>query len=94
MPYRLVPPIILLGVDPVELSHASREVSLRGLDHQVIVGIHEAISVTKPIEPLDHGMEDVQKQLSIGIVFEYFISRIAPRGNMVEATRKFDSQGT
>jgi hypothetical protein len=57
-----------LGIDPVELPHPPAEIALRGLDEQMIVIVHQAIGMAKPVEPGDDGRQDFKKQHPILVI--------------------------
>ena len=86
-----VSPIVFLGIDAVELPHTSGQIGIRGLDHEMIMIVHEAVGVAKPIIPFNDDAKDSEKILSVLIVREYLVSRIAPRGDMINCIRIFYS---
>jgi len=46
------------GVDPIQLSHAPGKGSLRGLDEEVVVVIHEAVGVAAEAVASNHLSQD------------------------------------
>jgi hypothetical protein len=60
-----VPAVELLGIDTVELSHATRERWVNRLDEQVIVVRHQAVGVAEPVEPLDGLRQNLKEELPI-----------------------------
>jgi len=66
-----------LGVDPVKLSHAPGKVSLRGLDEEVVVVIHEAVGVAAEAVASNHLSQDPEEGKAIVIVQAG--RRVAPR---------------
>ena len=82
-----------LGIDAVELAHAAREIGLGRLDDQMVVVGHLAPDVTAPTEPLAHDGEDVEESAPVVVVEEDVVTRVAPRGEMIERAGKFDPQG-
>jgi hypothetical protein len=75
-----------LGIDPVELPHPPAEIALRGLDEQMIVIIHQAVGMAKPVEPGNNGNEDVKKEQPILVVTKDRAAGIPSGGNMVNGT--------
>lgn len=55
-------PVELLGVDPVQLSHALCKISIRCLAQEVIVIVHKAIPMTHPVVLLNQIGKDGEKQ--------------------------------
>jgi len=50
MPHSFVDSIEALGVDPIQLPHAGREVGLRGLHQQVVMIGHQAVGMADPVK--------------------------------------------
>ena len=86
-----VPPVVFLGIDAVELSHTSGQIGIGGLDHEMIMIVHEAVCVAKPIIPFNDNAKDSKKILSVLIISEYPVSCIAPRGDVINRIRIFYS---
>jgi hypothetical protein len=81
-----------LGIDPVELPHPPAEIALRGLDEQMIVIIHQAVGMAKPVEPGNNGNEDVKKEQPILVVPKDGTAGIPTGGDMVYCTGIFYAQ--
>src|SRR5574341_899526 len=87
-----VAPVVELGIDTVELAHSFREVSLRGLNDQVIVVVHQTVGVAKPVEAVNDFAQALQEGFAISIVIENVFSGVAPRRHMIDRAVKFDSE--
>jgi hypothetical protein len=59
-----------LGINTVKLPHSLRQVSIGCFNDQVIVIVHQAIGMAKPVKPLRDPRQSVQKQFSIAVVLE------------------------
>jgi hypothetical protein len=81
--YRFVPPlknvvharmsaVEALRVYSVQLPHSKTEVWIRCFDDDVIVVVHEAVSMTQPMVFFHYGSENIQKNASICILQENF----------------------
>jgi|WetSurSiteA1Bulk_404760.scaffolds.fasta_scaffold04934_4 hypothetical protein len=81
-----VPPVVTLGIDPVELPHPPAEIALRGLDEQMIVILHQAIGMTEPVETANYGREDIKKEQPILVVTEDRTAGIPTGCDMVDCT--------
>lgn len=71
-------PIILLGVYAIEVPHTTGEVSFRGLDDEVVMGIHEAVRMAQPLKTIDQFSEQFQKGDAVLMGPEYLLSTIPP----------------
>ena len=81
-----------LGVDAVELLHATREIGLRRLDKEMVVIGHQAVGMTDPAKPLNSACENFQKTHSIDVVKKDLSTSIPATGNVIHSTFVFDSQ--
>jgi hypothetical protein len=63
----MVPAVKTLGINPVELAHADREIGLGRLDQQMVVIGHQAVGVADPVIAAHHARERAQKQLAVGV---------------------------
>jgi hypothetical protein len=61
------------------------------LSEKVVVLVHQASGVAKPVNLLDYLGEDVQKSMSIGIVVEDIFAPVTASGDMIESVGKFDA---
>ena len=88
-----MPTIRCLGIDPIQLPHSFREISVRGLNHQVVVITHLAIGMVCPVECSDNLAEDLQKLYPVRIVFIGGFPAVSSGGDVIECTCEFDSHG-
>jgi hypothetical protein len=84
--------VVFLRIHAVHLAHADGEIGVRCFDHQMVVIIHEAEGMAKPIVPSDNGSEDGKENLSILIIAENLVPRVPARSDMIDGSRIFDSQ--
>lgn len=94
MAHRLVPPVVALRVDAVELAHALGEIRLGGFDDQVIVVVHQTVGVTEPVKALDDVPQALQEGVAIGIVLEDVVPRIASGRHMIDRPVKLQPKRT
>jgi len=45
----VVPAVVSLGIDAVELAHSHGEIGVWGRDQEVAVIVHEAVGMAKPV---------------------------------------------
>lgn len=83
-----------LGIDAVELPHASRQIRLGRLNQQVVVVAHLTPGLNDPTESFTTLGQYVQPCQAIRIVQINVLAAMSTRGHMVEATSKFKTQGT
>jgi hypothetical protein len=86
-----MPTVRALRIHSVELAHPFREIAIRRLNQQMIVIPHQAVGVTQPVEILDHRSQDIQKSMTVFVVFEERLLAVTPRRNVVERTHKLKS---
>jgi hypothetical protein len=79
------PPNVRVRSRFVAFNHSSAPLS-----EQVVVLVHQAPGVAKPINLLDYLGEDVRKSMSIGIVVKDIIAPVTASGNMIETVGKFE----
>lgn len=90
----LVSPVILLGVDAVEMLHATGKVAFRGFNDQVVMIVHQAIAMAYPVIPRDGLPHEVKEIYSVRITSEYLLPGIATGGDVVEGAGVFDAERT
>ena len=73
------------SLDTVDPAHASRQIGLGCLDQQVIVVVHEAVSVAEPVEAADDKAGKVEKGAPVSVVAEDAMAGIPPGSNMVKS---------
>ena len=88
----MVDSIVALGVDSIKLPHPRGEVAPGGFDEEVVVVIHQAVSMTEQVMPLRYRGEDIQKCLSIMIIVKYRLPSVPSGGHMVEGSWKLNSK--
>jgi len=91
VPDTAVSAVDVLSVDTVELAHPLGEVSLGGLDHQVVVIPHLTVAVAHSVVPLTHGSELVQPSASVGIPGVDSLASTAPRSHMIKPTSQLNT---
>jgi len=87
----VVPAVVSLGIDAVELAHTHGEIGVWGLDQEVAMIVHETVGMAKPVVSFDHGIQDREEALSVLVIGEDLASCIASRGHMVDGPRTFYS---
>ena len=60
----------------------------------MVMIVHQAVRQQTRIKPLQRRAEDMQKSLSVLIVFKDGLAPVASRSDLVKRTGKFNSQGT
>jgi len=91
MTHSVVPLVECLGVNPIQLSHASGEVAFGGFNQKVKVVIHEAIGMAEPVVALADLVEDEKKVLPILIIPVDGLLFVSPGGDMIYSTWIFDA---
>ena len=94
MPRFLMSPVVVLGVHAVELSHPFREVCLRSFDDQVVVIVHEAVSVTEPPKPVPDAGEKIEEITPVLVSLEDLLTGVSSTGHMIDGARVFDAERT
>jgi hypothetical protein len=75
------------------LPHAEGEIAIRGFDEEVIVVVHEAESMAKPVVALIDVSENPKKGLSVLIVLKNGFLFVPARSDMIYGARKFYAEG-
>jgi hypothetical protein len=86
--------IDVLRVNTIELAHALGEIAFDGLDHDVVVVGHQAVGVTGPVESLTYSAKNIEPGKPIRIAGKDVLSPVTARGDVIQASGKFESQGT
>lgn len=94
MPDTEVSTIEALDIHTVQLAHPPRQVGLRRFNEQMVVVAHLAPRVAHPIKTRANVAKYIQPDLSVGVRQIDVFAPIPPRGDVVEATGKLESQGT
>jgi len=74
-----MPVIACLGVNAVELAHASGEIGIRCGNDKMIMVVHQAVSETDPTHLLCNLAKDFQELLPIRFIFKYCFLPVATR---------------
>jgi hypothetical protein len=90
----LMPFIKELRIDAVQLAHAEGKIAVGRFDQEMIVVIHETVSVTDPVIPFIDMLKRVQKANAIMVVFKDSFLLIAARGDMIDCAGVFNAKGT
>lgn len=89
--FKSVLAVEVLGVDTVQLPHATREIGCWHTDHQMIVVRHHRVSVEHPTEAFDYHRNNVEEDLSVFLVYVGFLPSIALAGDQIICARVLDS---
>jgi hypothetical protein len=88
--------VVVTGIALVQALHAGREVGLRRLEDEVVVGAHEAERLHVPLKAFDHVEQDQEEGAVVVNVAEQGGVGDSATGRVVEAVRQFaagDSHG-
>ena len=85
----MTPVIKELGVNAVHLAHADGEIPVRRLDEKMVVVVHEAVSVAKPVVAFIDEAKDFEKGISVLVVFEYGFFIVASISDMINSAGVF-----
>jgi hypothetical protein len=83
-----------LRVDLIEPLHTARQVGLGGFDEQVVVIIHQAISVESPELLGDLAAEQIEERCAVLFIAKDVLARISPRGDVIQRSSEFQTQRT
>ena len=83
-----------LREDAVQLPHPHGEVSIRGLDQQMVVIAHQAISVAEPMVAVVNALKDIQECFAVRLGTKDGLPFIASAGDMIKGTGIFYAKGT
>ena len=87
-----MPSVVPLGIHAVELSGTLGQIALWGLDHQVVMVIHETKGMAQPVVALDHMGEQIEECLPVRIIRVDGGLGIPTAGHMIEGARKCNPQ--
>lgn len=85
----LVAAIKGLCVNAVQMPHAHGEITVGSLDQEMVVVVHEAISMTNPVEAIYGTFQQQKKGLPISGIGKYIGSRIAAGSYVIYCAREF-----
>jgi hypothetical protein len=81
-----------LGIDAVQLPHAYGEIAVGGLDEQMIMVGHEAVSVAYPIVSLVDMLEGIEEIDTVLVVLKNGFLFITSGGHVVDGAGIFDAE--
>lgn len=93
MPDSSMPAIEGLGIAPIELAHAEREIRLWGFEQEMIVIVHQTVGMAEPAVPIDDVGQEREKGGTILLIPHDVLPRIATTGDVIDGARVFDAQG-
>src|SRR2546428_11668683 len=85
-------PVEGLGEEAVEPLHPRSNVRLRGFDEQMVVGVHEAVHVAEPLEPLSHVSEECEEEPALLVPAQHGATVDASRRHVIEAAGDLESR--
>ena len=74
-----------LRIHAIQLPHAERQIAIRRFDQQMIMVVHQAVSVADPIVALVDMLESVEKVYAVLVGLEDRLFFISPGGDMVDS---------
>nr|WP_256577641.1 hypothetical protein [Pseudomonas sp. NFIX28] len=77
MPHLAVPSVEHLRVHAVDMPHQPRKIRLPGMEHEVVVIVHEAVGQRLGIEALHALSHDRQQGFAVGVVDEDRLAAVA-----------------
>lgn len=86
VPRAPMPPVELLRVDAVQLSHAARQRRIECLDQKMVMVRHLAVGVAPPVEAFDDLRKNVKEKLAIRVNEEDLLARVAAAGYVVDSS--------
>ena len=84
-----MPPVKGLRVDTVDLTHQTREVGAPRVNNKMVMVIHQAISERDGVKALHRLGGDIQKTLTVCIVFEYVFAPVSTRSHVIDCAGEF-----
>ena len=88
-----MPLIESLRVESVQLSHADRQVAIRGFNENMVVIAHEAVSVTDPVVAFIDPIKSIKKVLAVLIVLENGFPLVTAAGEVINSAWVFYAEG-
>ena len=79
--------IVFLGINTVEVSHAPRQVCIRGLDHQMVMRWHQTKGGHVDIKKFGCLLEQIYELLIISFIYEKICSPARTIHHMVPGIR-------
>ena len=87
----LMRPIEILGVGAVEEFHALGQRGRIGFDQEMVMIVHQAIGMAIPVMALHRMLQQGQELAAICVIGVNILPGIAPRGDMIKRSSKFDA---
>lgn len=87
-----MPPIEAPGTNTFDVAHQERQVGLSGVQHKVVVVIHQAPRQGTGIKPMQRLTQNDQQAVAIIIAQHDGLAPVTPRGHVVDGTGGLDSQ--
>jgi len=94
MSYPTVALIESLGIDAVQLPHAYRQISVGCINKQMVMIVHQTVSMTEPVVSMSNIRKGIQEHLPVLIVSENCLSLIPSARDVIDSTWKFYTQRT
>ena len=73
------------------MPHAEGKVSIGRFDQQVVMVVHEAIGVAKPVVAFINVGEDSEKGLPVMVVLKDSLFVVSPAGDVIHGAGVFDA---
>ena len=83
-----------LRIDAVQLAHAEGEVSVRGLQEQMVMVVHEAVGMAQPVIAFLDVLKRPEEHFAVLIVLEDGLLLVAARGDVIDGAGIFDAKRT
>ncbi|MGH1450617.1 MAG: hypothetical protein ACRBBM_14530 [Pseudomonadaceae bacterium] len=88
----VVPSIVLLGIDTVQLAHTAGEIAVRRFNQKVLMIAHQAVSMTQPVVLLADFANQAKERRTIIVIFLYRLTPVTTSGHVVKRAGKFQSE--
>jgi len=82
-------PIEALRIDPIQLTHASSQIGIRRLNHEVTVVSHQAVGTTHPPHAPTNVSEYLEKVFLVPLVQVNICPTITTRRDMIHCVWEF-----
>jgi len=89
-----MPAIERLGIDAVDVAHQQGEIGLPGVEHEVVMVVHQAIGQGLGIEARQRLRDDFKKRVAVLIIDKDRLAPVAARGDVIDGAGEFDAQWT
>ncbi|MCF8039264.1 MAG: hypothetical protein K9K79_08095 [Desulfohalobiaceae bacterium] len=93
VPYAAVFPVKALGIGTVYLLHDLVEIAFRSFEQEMIMLCgHQTIGMADAIVVCQASFKNLQKDVSVLVIEKDGLSVVAPGGQVIESTGKFDAE--